>query len=181
MQLTLLLITQVLTYLGATAPLGAVSKRDVFPYVHEPSTMAATGLHVPASITEEDLPVITDCDGSFDKSIVELDLPIFFEQGKPRVFVGGDQLNSLTSRRCGGAAVGTGHAQITHQAEEKESSSSKHLTVAATAPQSITGTVLTPLDPGVTGDAGRFAVHAACEVRLQDAIEALLVDFQDSR
>ncbi|KAG0414063.1 hypothetical protein HPB47_008783 [Ixodes persulcatus] len=39
--------------------------------------------------------------------------------------------------------------QLTHQAEEKKSSISKHLTVAATALQSITGTVLTPLDPGV--------------------------------
>ncbi|KAG0412180.1 hypothetical protein HPB47_010695, partial [Ixodes persulcatus] len=41
-----------------------------------------------------------------------------------------------------------------HQAEEKEISSSKHLTVAATAPQSITGTVLTPLDTGVAVRAG---------------------------
>ncbi|KAM7314702.1 cytosolic Fe-S cluster assembly factor narfl [Ixodes scapularis] len=89
MQLTLLLFTQVLTSLRATAPLGAVTKGDAFPYVPEPSTTVITGLHVPPGIAEEDLPVITDCDGSFDKSIVVLDLPIFFEQGTPRVFVDG--------------------------------------------------------------------------------------------
>ncbi|KAM7294816.1 hypothetical protein ISCGN_024321 [Ixodes scapularis] len=88
-QLTLLLFTQVLTSLRATAPLGAVTKGDAFPYVPEPSTTVITGLHVPPGIAEEDLPVITDCDGSFDKSIVVLDLPIFFEQGTPRVFVDG--------------------------------------------------------------------------------------------
>ncbi|KAM7293342.1 hypothetical protein ISCGN_026472 [Ixodes scapularis] len=89
MQLTLLLFTQVLTSLRATAPLGAVTKGDAFLYVPEPSTTVITGLHVPPGIAEEDLPVITDCDGSFDKSIVVLDLPIFFEQGTPRVFVDG--------------------------------------------------------------------------------------------
>ncbi|KAM7300796.1 uncharacterized protein ISCGN_016381 [Ixodes scapularis] len=89
MQLTLLLFTQVLTSLRATAPLGAVTKGDAFPYVPEPSTTVITGLHVPPGIAEEDLPVITDCDGSFDKSIVVLDLPVFFEQGTPRVFVDG--------------------------------------------------------------------------------------------
>ncbi|KAG0424916.1 hypothetical protein HPB47_027884, partial [Ixodes persulcatus] len=45
------------------------------------------------------------------------------------------------------------YVELTHQAEEKESSSPKHLTAVATAPQSITGTVLTPLDPDV---ASRF-------------------------
>ncbi|KAM7290285.1 hypothetical protein ISCGN_026930 [Ixodes scapularis] len=83
------LAARVLTSLRATAPLGAVTKGDAFPYVPEPSTTVITGLHVPPGIAEEDLPVITDCDGFFDKSIVVLDLPIFFEQGTPRVFVDG--------------------------------------------------------------------------------------------
>ncbi|KAG0412760.1 hypothetical protein HPB47_010099 [Ixodes persulcatus] len=38
---------------------------------------------------------------------------------------------------------------LARRTEDSESSSLKHLTVAATAPQSITGTVLTLLDPGV--------------------------------
>ncbi|KAM7294878.1 uncharacterized protein ISCGN_024383 [Ixodes scapularis] len=49
--------------------------------------------------------------------------------------------------------------QLARRTEDPESSRSKHFTVAATAPQSITGTVLTPLDPGVAGPvASRNAV-----------------------